>query len=154
MADDQDRKLGTYPIANLPPLRLLDDELHIGAQSFTVPDDQFGMAMAFTHFVNLRRSQDPRPFVHRQADSGVQALLEPVANGDRFQYAVVNVGMFNSADRMAGVLASAGENGWELVTVYDKSSNWLNGMEKGFMLLKRRVPEGATVKQWCVTLNN
>src|SRR5207244_1940641 len=40
-------------------------------------------------------------------------------------------------------LGQLGEEGWELVTVYDKASNWLNGMEKGFALFKRPVPEDA-----------
>lgn len=47
----------------------------------------------------------------------------------------------HSPDRMASVLAVAGENGWELVSIYDKSSNWFQGFEKGFMLLKRPVPK-------------
>jgi hypothetical protein len=68
----------------------------------------------------------------------------------RWQYAVLNVGMFNSADRMAAVLARAGSHGWELAATMDKASNWLNGMEKGFLLLKRPVPEGVSPKQWCV----
>lgn len=43
---------------------------------------------------------------------------------------------------MVRALAQLGEHGWELVTVYDKSSNWFASMEKGFMLFKRPVPEG------------
>lgn len=68
----------------------------------------------------------------------------------KWQYAVVNVGMFNSPERMADVLAQAGSSGWELVTVYDKASNWFAGMEKGFMLFKRPVPRGTTPLSWCV----
>lgn len=44
---------------------------------------------------------------------------------------------------MAVVLGKLGSQGWELVGVYDKSSNWLNGMEKGFVLFKREVAPGA-----------
>jgi hypothetical protein len=36
-----------------------------------------------------------------------------------------------------------GSSGWELVTIYDKSSNWFGGMEKGFALFKREVADGA-----------
>ena len=60
----------------------------------------------------------------------------------RWQYAVANIGIFNAASRMAVVLGSLGAQGFELVTVYDKSSNWFAGMEKGFMLFKRAVPPG------------
>jgi hypothetical protein len=35
-----------------------------------------------------------------------------------------------------------GAAGWELVAIYDKSSNWLRDMEKGFALFKRLVPDG------------
>jgi len=64
----------------------------------------------------------------------------------------VNVGMFETAARMTEVLAAAGSAGWELVGVYDKASNWLTSMEKGFMLLKRPVPDGVTPSRSCVSL--
>jgi len=60
----------------------------------------------------------------------------------RWQYRVVNVGMYNTPDRLASVLGQLGSNGWELVHVYDKQSNWLAGMEKGFAIFKRAVPDG------------
>lgn len=60
----------------------------------------------------------------------------------RFQYRVVNLGMFRAQDRMVRVLGDMGSAGWELVVIYDKSSNWLQGMEKGFALFKREVPDG------------
>lgn len=63
--------------------------------------------------------------------------------GERWQYRVVNIGMFNAPERMALVLGKLGSQGWELVNVYDKSSNWLTGMEKGFVLFKRPVAPGA-----------
>ena len=47
-----------------------------------------------------------------------------LGDGPRFQHAIVNVGTFNSPERMEQVLATASRAGWELVTVYDKSSNW------------------------------
>ena len=80
-------------------------------------------------------------------------LAEPVGSPNRWQYAIANVGMFRSPARMGEVLATAGAHGWELVTVYDKASNWLAGMEKGFMLLKRMVPEGTTPTQWCYVIS-
>jgi hypothetical protein len=69
----------------------------------------------------------------------------------RWQYGVVNIGMFSAMDRMKSVFESLGSDGWELVTIYDKSSNWLSGMEKGFMLFKRPVAPGIRLKpgQWC-----
>lgn len=71
-------------------------------------------------------------------------------NGERWQYAVANVGMFGAQARLARVLAFMGEHGYELVTVYDKASNWFQGMEKGFMLFKRHVPAGQTPDgPWC-----
>ena len=51
---------------------------------------------------------------------------------------------------MQEVLATAGANGWELVGVYDKASKGLNGMERGFMLLKRPVPDDVEPDEWCV----
>ena len=69
----------------------------------------------------------------------------------QWQYAVIGLGVFNAADRMQRVLGLAGEYGWELVAVYDKTSNWFAGLEKGFMLFKRAVPEGVDARGfWCV----
>jgi hypothetical protein len=65
---------------------------------------------------------------------------------------IVNIGMFRSPERMGGVLALAGQHGWRLVGVYDKASNWLTNMEKGFMMLIRPVPDGATPREWCLIL--
>ena len=63
-------------------------------------------------------------------------------DGIRWQYRVVNTGMFNTADRMTQTLGDLGAHGWELVGVYDKASNWFQGAEKGFMLFKRPVAPG------------
>lgn len=73
----------------------------------------------------------------------------------RWQYGVVNIGMFKAASRMQLVLGHLGSEGWELISIYDKGSNWLGGMEKGFMLLKRPVPPGATLTedQWCIAVS-
>jgi hypothetical protein len=67
------------------------------------------------------------------------------------RHAVINLGIFNSADRMQRVLGLAGEHRWGLVAVYDKASNWLRGLEKGFMLFKRSVPNGIRPGFWCVS---
>ena len=74
---------------------------------------------------------------------------ESMPNVPRWQYAVVNIGSFNSAERMQSMLARAGSHGWELTATMDKQSNWWN-MEKGFLLLKRPVPEGHKPQQWCI----
>lgn len=60
----------------------------------------------------------------------------------RWQYAIASVGMFGTAERLQTVFGRLGEDGWELVNVYDKSSNWFNGMEKGFAMFKRPVAPG------------
>jgi hypothetical protein len=66
------------------------------------------------------------------------------AMGDvvRWQYTVVDIGSLNATMRLQGALGQLGSEGWELVHVYDKASNWLDGMEKGFALFKRPVAPG------------
>lgn len=90
------------------------------------------------------------------SDRGVQSVdpFEQYA-GTRWQYAVVNIGSFGAIDRMRQVLGEAGAQGWELISVYDKASNWFQGMEKGFMLLKRPVAPEVEIgpDDWCITLN-
>ncbi len=81
------------------------------------------------------------------------AFTQPLAGVERFQYAVINTGTFNSSDRLRSVLDVAGQCGWELVTVYDKSSNWFQGWEKGLMLMKRRVPDGEDLSEWCIEVH-
>ena len=60
----------------------------------------------------------------------------------RWQYAVVSLGAFGAVGRLTKTLGHLGSEGWELVHVYDKASNWFNGMEKGFALFKRLIPPG------------
>ncbi len=86
------------------------------------------------------------------AQSTHSGHLTPLPGAQRFQYLVANIGMFNAAERMTSTLARLGEAGWELVHTYDKSSNWFNGMEKGFMLFKRPVPDGTDVERWAFSL--
>ena len=92
---------------------------------------------------------------HVSAD-GVQSV-DPLDKykGVRWQYAVVNIGMFGAMDCMELVLGSAGSQGWELISIYDKGSNRHVGMEKGFMLLKRPVDPSVDLRddEWCVTMN-
>lgn len=72
----------------------------------------------------------------------------------RWQYAVVGLGSFRALDRLTDTLGRLGAEGWELVTVYDKASNWF-AVEKGFMLFRRPVAAEQTVAadEWCVTIN-
>jgi hypothetical protein len=79
-------------------------------------------------------------------------LVEPHRRVGGVRLTIVNIGMFRSPERMGGVLALAGQHGWRLVGVYDKASNWLTNMEKGFMMLIRPVPDGATPREWCLIL--
>jgi hypothetical protein len=60
----------------------------------------------------------------------------------RFQYRIVNLGFFKVTEQMVNAFGFLGESGWELVTVYDKSSNWASNMEKGFAIFKREVLDG------------
>jgi hypothetical protein len=134
------------------PLAIDGDDLLIDGAHCTIPDDQYGLALAFVEFVNRRLPTMLSP--HEQVNDGIATLLEPVPGTQRFQYAVVGVGLFKSPERMAEVLSSAGENGWELVTVYDKASNWWAGMEQGLMLLKRPIPEDVEIDRWCIIIRN
>lgn len=60
----------------------------------------------------------------------------------RWQYRIVDIGGF-FAGRLLGIcLSFFGQRGWELVSIYDKSSNWLNNVENGFILFKKAVPPG------------
>lgn len=86
-------------------------------------------------------------------EANMKAFTTPLSGDIRFQYAVVNMGSFNTAERMTKVLGQAGEAGWELVTTLDKSSNWWQGFEKGFLLMKRPVPDGVEVESWCLTIS-
>jgi hypothetical protein len=72
----------------------------------------------------------------------------------RWQYRVVNIGTFFASGRLVEALGRLGEDGWELVTIYDKSSNWLANMEKGFALFKRPVAHGEEPDgPWAAALN-
>jgi hypothetical protein len=66
----------------------------------------------------------------------------PPKSVGRWQYRVVNMGMFNAPERLAFVLGHLGAQGWELMHVYDKMSNWIQSAEKGFAIFKRVVLPG------------
>ena len=61
----------------------------------------------------------------------------------RWQYRVIDLGIFFTGERLVRVLGELGAEGWELVAIYDKNSNWIAGLEKGFALLRRDVPDGS-----------
>ena len=68
----------------------------------------------------------------------------------RWQYAVADIGIFGALDRMARVLSFLGEQGYELVGVYDKADNLWTSFENGFLMFKREVAEGdAPDGPWC-----
>lgn len=73
----------------------------------------------------------------------------------RWQYGVVDIGVFTALAKMQVVLGAAGETGWQLVTIYDKGSAWIQGVENGFMLFKRPVPAGVRLAdhEWCIALD-
>jgi hypothetical protein len=61
----------------------------------------------------------------------------------RWQYRIVNLGALFAAERLVAALGQLGAEGWELVTVYDKTINGFAGFESGFALCKRSVADGA-----------
>lgn len=96
-------------------------------------------------------------------ESGFEAEVDFVAGPvdssdstrDRWQYTVVNLGSFFAGDRLVRHLGQLGADGWELVTIYDKSSNWIKGFEKGFALFKRPVPSGTSpAGEWARQLHS
>lgn len=60
----------------------------------------------------------------------------------RWQYRIVSIGSAYAAQNLGVALSYFGQRGWELQTVFDKASHWIQGLEKGFILFKRAVPEG------------
>lgn len=73
----------------------------------------------------------------------------------RWQYGVIDLGVYNAMDRMQAILGVAGSEGWQLVGVYDKASNWMVNKEKGFMLFRRPVPPGVRLEpdDWCISIS-
>jgi hypothetical protein len=111
-------------------------------------DDDYGLAVAMAHIINERlRTRGAR-------DDPMAVLMEPLGSVQRYQYAVVSIGMYRSPERMGDFLSLGGMHGWRLLAVYDKSSNWWGGMEKGFLVLMREVPEGVEPRQWCIIIRH
>lgn len=77
-----------------------------------------------------------------RVSSANRVSVGTVSDRMRWQYAIANVGTIDTAQRLERVLGKLGSDGWELVNVYDKSSNWIGGAEKGFVLFKRAVLPG------------
>ena len=63
---------------------------------------------------------------------------------DRFQYRIVNLGVFNTAGRMVESFGRLGSVGRDLVGIYDKSSNWI--------VERRRATRCSSV--WCLKESN
>ncbi|MEO5837493.1 MAG: hypothetical protein ABIQ73_30325 [Acidimicrobiales bacterium] len=55
----------------------------------------------------------------------------------RWQYRIVSIGSVYAARNLGITLSYVGQRGWELQTVFDKASHWVEGIEKGFILFKR-----------------
>ena len=99
--------------------------------------------------IEARGRLSTNPPAMARLESTASAAELPRTDLTRWQYRIVNLGMFNAPGRMQASFAKLGSAGWELVTMYDKSSNWFQGMEKGFALFKRPVPAGAgEPSQW------
>jgi hypothetical protein len=135
---------------------LTDDRLYVFGETFEVADrdqsDEFVKAMQAHIDRPSGTPGNDLPF--ELTDHSSDAFFEEFSEvGERWQYATINTGMFNTGERLAKMLGLAGEAGWELVGIYDKSSNWFAGMEKGFMAFRRRVPAGVEPKSWSIQFN-
>ena len=89
------------------------------------------------------------------SENGVQSV-DPLDSyqGVRWQYAIIqprNVKRWTEC----GPCSAHWARGLGDRAMYDKQSNWMTGMEKGFVLLKRPVSPGVTVAddEWCVTIS-
>ncbi|MEZ5381592.1 MAG: hypothetical protein R2754_07320 [Microthrixaceae bacterium] len=137
-------------------VNLVDERtIDVGGRTFHI--DSTGHADVFVAAVRAEATERARAAETAEAAAAAASLaastelterLDP--NGDRWQYAVVNTGALNTSTRLTNVLSATGQAGWELVTIYDKSSNWFAGIENGFMLLRRRVPRGVEPESWAI----
>lgn len=59
--------------------------------------------------------------------------------GNTYEYHLVNIGAYNTEDRLRDSLDNLGSSGWKLVHALDKSSNWIGGKEKVFLIFMREV---------------
>src|SRR5690554_5898232 len=103
-----------------------------------------------------KRYWDGKSWTKHVTDADGEQYSEPYLGKDhvRWQYGVVGIGSFRTLELMRAVLGHLGAEGWELVTVYDKAANWLQGYEQGFVLMKRPVPPGARLdeNEWCIAV--
>jgi hypothetical protein len=142
---------------HMEPLRLVADEIVWDKRRLRVSTDAAHLAEA-AEFVYQVNKSGGGPAIHTMLAPPSASQLSPTGNrytGPLWQFAVINIGSFRAAGRFQRALGAAASQGWELVGVYDKASNWLSGMEKGFILLKRQVPAGVRLREdeWCISLN-
>ena len=155
---DSGRSLASLQrMSHMEPLRLVNNEITWDQRRLLVSDDPGHRADAarFVELVNVYADSGASLHTLLAATPAVQGDDDGTYDGPFWQFAVINVGMFRATDRFQRALGAAASQGWELVGVYDKASNWLSGMEKGFILLKRQVPPGVRLREddWCITLN-
>lgn len=66
---------------------------------------------------------------------------------ERYQYATVFIGgrqdVAEVKRRLGITLSYFGQRGYELVFFIEKGSNWAAGVENGFLVFKRYVPDGS-----------
>lgn len=73
------------------------------------------------------------------SEQAAQRMAELAWKGVVFEYHLVNIGAYNTEDRLRASLADLGSSGWKLVHALDKSSNWIGGKEKVFLIFMREV---------------
>jgi hypothetical protein len=142
---------------HMEPLRLVADEIVWDKRRLRVSGDPSHLAEA-AEFVYQVNKSGATTAIHTMLAPPSVSQLAPDSDrytGPLWQFAVINIGSFRAASRFQRALGAAASQGWELVGIYDKASNWLSGMEKGFILLKRRVPPGVKLREdeWCIALN-
>ena len=142
----------------MPPLRLEENAVVWGERQLLASDDagQQAEAERFVRTVNDGAAPGgPMASKLRFSPSGPDASLggAQAYDGQHDQFAVINIGSFRAVDRLQRALGLAASEGWDLVAIYDKASNWLQGMEKGFILLKPPVPAGQRLRdeEWCIS---
>ena len=158
---EADRVMITLPqMPHNPPIRLEGTEIVWDQRRLGVEDDAQHLSDAelFVSTVNGRvapEAQKASTARFSPPDRRATPLRDQTYEGPYFQFAVINIGSFRAVGRLQRALGIAASEGWDLVAIYDKASNWMQGMEKGFILLKRPVPDGRTMRadEWCITLN-
>jgi hypothetical protein len=75
----------------------------------------------------------------RTREQAGEILAELAWKGNAYEYHLVNIGAYNTEDRLRDSLDHLGKSGWKLVHALDKSSNWMGGKEKVFLIFMRDV---------------